>query len=492
VPRALALACVAAALLPLEARAGDITSVVVIAPGRTIDRVRAAEDAAVGLVVPDAGPTTSEARARAALECGEVVNSLRGEPGSGNCPGSLASGIPRGVRVEVGIPRGGLQPNDRRYAILVEGWRGLLTSDSTRIPGIVSIADLATGRLRAVPADDPLAEARALDERIDENNAYRLPAFLLWAALTAGLALVRPRAAALGFATVLLANLLLGVGRVSGIWAVLALTAGATAAALGLARVTRTPVQVGALFAGTIVAYLAAFALDQSWLSLSPLGPTQNSRFYGLSNLLETILLVPALAGASLLGRTGFVAVAGLTLVTVAGSRFGADGGGAIVLAAAFAVLGVGLAGAGRRALTVALALAIALVLALVALDALTGASSHVTRSLSGGPTGLASDLADRVALSFERATAHWYTAAIVVGAAVALALLVARTLPRATDRVHRALLMAFATAIAVSLVVNDSPVDVTVAGLVGYLALARAAAISRASSPTCSDRRSA
>jgi hypothetical protein len=469
VTRALVLGCVVGALVPANALAA-----VAVRPGFTIDSVESADGGAVGLVVPDAGPTTSEARARAALECGEVVNSLRGRPASGDCPGDIARAVPEGMRVVVGIPRGGRQPNDRRYAIVAEGMRGLLTSDSTRIPGVVSIADVATGRLRAVPADDPLAELRALDERIDENNAVRLPAFLLWAALTVGIALVRPRAGVLAFATALLANLLLGIAGISGFWTVLAATAIATLAALPLARFVRTDFAVGAVLAATLAAYLAAFAIDQAWLALSPLGPTQNSRFYGLSNLLETVLLVPALVGAALLGWVGFAVVGALALVTVAGSRFGADGGGAIVLAAAFAVLGVGLAGAGRRALAAALGIAVALVLALVAIDALTGGSSHVTRSASGGPAGIASDLGDRVALSLERATASWYTAVIVVAAVGAFAVLVARTLPRATGRVHRALLAAFATAIAVSLIVNDSPVDVALAGLVGYLAVAR------------------
>ena len=40
-------------------------------------------------------------------------------------------------------------------------------------------------------------------------------------------------------------------------------------------------------------------------VALSPFGPSQAGRFYGVSNLLETFLLVPALLGAALLGRRG-------------------------------------------------------------------------------------------------------------------------------------------------------------------------------------------
>ena len=114
-----------------------------------------------------------------------------------------------------------------------------------------------------------------------------------------------------------------------------------------LARVAQSAEAVGFILVGVVLAYLVALGLDGASVALSPLGPTQNSRFYGVSNLLETLLLVPALAGAALLTRRfGWPAFAGVALVTllaVAGDRFGADGGGAIVL-------GVGLRGARRRA----------------------------------------------------------------------------------------------------------------------------------------------
>ena len=36
-----------------------------------------------------------------------------------------------------------------------------------------------------------------------------------------------------------------------------------------------------------LVAYLVAMGVDDRWVALSPLGPSQNARFYGISNLLE-------------------------------------------------------------------------------------------------------------------------------------------------------------------------------------------------------------
>ena len=127
------------------------------------------------------------------------------------------------------------------------------------------------------------------------------------------------------------------------------------------------------------------------------------------------MLLVPALGGAALLfrrfGWIAFVGTALLAFATVAGNRFGADGGGAIVLAGGFAVLAVLLSGGGRRALAIAVGVSFVLALGLVALDAATGGSSHVTKALDDGPVGLAEDLGERVELSWERATRDWYIA---------------------------------------------------------------------------------
>ena len=59
------------------------------------------------------------------------------------------------------------------------GYRGVLTSRSTRIPGLVSVADIAPtalgedGALGFEPRDDPLAALADLDRRIDDNNAWR-------------------------------------------------------------------------------------------------------------------------------------------------------------------------------------------------------------------------------------------------------------------------------------------------------------------------------
>jgi hypothetical protein len=484
-------AALALAFLALMAGAAQATTFeVVVVPGFALDDLEEAQElGAVGLLNPGAGPETSRALAEASLVRGEVRNSLRGGGPTGpplleTSSGELGSA--ERPAIYVGLPEGGLQPNDRRYPIVVvgPGYEGLLTSEETRIPGLVSIVDIAATALDrdvalgSEPEDDAAAELRSLDERIDANNEVRLPATILVCALVVALALVLPTAAVPGLAAGLLANLLLGVAGVSGFWAVLAVLG--LAVALGgplLARALETPFALGLVLAGVLAAYLVALGVDGTTVALSPFGPTQNSRYYGLSNLLETLLLVPALAGAALLwtriGWLGYGATALLAFVAVAGNRFGADGGGAVVLAVGFAVLAVLLAGGGRRALAAAVAVGLVLALGLVGLDAATGGSSHVTRALDDGPGGLAGDLAERVELSWERATSEWYVALVVAGLLALFVVLVVRLLRRPEPLAARAVPLALGAAIAASLVVNDSPVDVLLVGTTCYLATA-------------------
>src|SRR5215217_1056151 len=165
--RILALGLLLAAALPGSAAAARML-VVYDTDLRLSDLESLADDGAVGLLVPDAGPKTSQARAIAALERGAVRNSLLEDGPSGKPLVPLTDSnmpYPPLPRVVVGIPKGGTQPNDRRYPIVViaPGYRGLLTSHSTRIPGLVSVVDVAPtalgngAKLGSTRADDPAA-----------------------------------------------------------------------------------------------------------------------------------------------------------------------------------------------------------------------------------------------------------------------------------------------------------------------------------------------
>jgi hypothetical protein len=473
----LALALVVTAAL---AGPADAAMPVVVVPDLEVgDLAVLSQRGAVGLLVPDAGPETSHDRALAALERGEVRNSLLGQTSSGPrlVEAVVAGSPPPAPAIVVGLPREGEQPNDRRYpiAVLAPGYRGLLSSGSTRIPGLVSVIDVAPtalgrdGKLGSTPDDDPVEALSELDSRIEDHRDAKTPVVLVSLALIVALAAFLPRAVLPGFAAILLGNLALGIAAATASWVAVLVVVLLVAASLAFAW---APLTVhGLLLTGVLGAYLLAMGVDERWVAFSPLGPTQNARFYGLSNLLSTLLLVPAFAGAAVLGRTlgmwAFGVVAGLALVTVGGTQFGADGGGVLVLVTGYAVLVLFHYGLTRRTLAAA-----AIVFGVLAVAVLAGGESHVTDALGSGPVGLAEDFWRRLHLSWLRATSGWGVGLLVAGGVIALGILAAR------DR--RPLLTAYLAAIAVSLLVNDSPNDVIVAGLVGYLVLSSAPGVAR------------
>jgi hypothetical protein len=476
--RILALGLALTALLAGPAEAAELR--VVVVPDLELADLEALSDrGAIGLLVPDAGPETSAGRALAALERSAVSNSLLGDDPSGDrlLEAELARNAPADRAIVLGLPRGGMQPNDRRYpiAVLAPGYRGLLTSSSTRIPGLVSIADVAPtaldrdDALGSTTEAEPVSALADLDDRIRENREAKPAVLLVSLALIVALAVFLPAAVLPGLAAILLANLALGIAGTTEAWIDVVVIIVFVAASLAFAQLPL--VAHGVLLAATLAAYLVAMGIDERWVALSPLGPTQNARFYGLSNLLATLLLVPALAGAAILGRRfglwAFAATAALALVMVGGSQFGADGGGVIVLLAGYAVLV-----ARSYELTRRTAIAAAGIVTVLAVTLAVGGESHVTSALSDGPAGLAEDLWRRLRLSWLRATSGWGVGLLVAGGVAVLAVL--------GFRERRALLTAYLVALAVSLLVNDSPNDVIVAGLAGYLALSSAPGVSR------------
>jgi hypothetical protein len=102
---------------------------------------------------------------------------------------------------------------------------------------------------------------------------------------------------------------------------------------------------------------------------------------------------------------------------------------------------------------------------ALVMLDRISGGSSHVTSAAGSGPSGLAGDLGRRIDISWAGATQSWHTALLCVAGLAGLAVLATRS-PRHPP------VDAFLVGFAVSLAVNDSPVDELVWGSLGCAAL--------------------
>jgi mono/diheme cytochrome c family protein len=440
-----ATAGVALALLCGRAHAGvDVVD--------SLELAAYADAAAVGLAVPGAGPTVTRRSALNTLLTGEARSSLAGGTPRGEPLLLLGEHRSDEPRVLVVLPPAGESDNDRRYPIVVIGaGRGLLTSESTRIPGLVSLADVARGELDVARDDDPLGTLATLDRRIEHNDGIRLPLTALAVALVVLTALAAPRHGPRVILVALAANLWL-----AGWW----LTAAAVLAAALL--------PLGVASAAILAAYAVVLWREPTAVALSPLGPSQAGRFYGLSNLLETMLLLPALLGAQLLGRAGIV-VAALAVVTVGASGLGADGGGLLVLLAAYATLAArsrGVHVTAARAVLGAVAV-VAMGALLVALDAATGGESHVTSALSGGPGDLAGDAVRRLEIGVHRLSGSALPLVVAVLSVVALAWM-------ATRRPRSPIVDAALVGVVVSLLVNDTPTDVLPVGAAVTFALQR------------------
>ena len=175
------------------------------------------------------------------------------------------------------------------------------------------------------------------------------------------------------------------------------------------------------------------------------------------------------LVAAAIGGLRWLVPLAALALVAIGWSKAGADGGGILVFATALGVLGLRLRGLALtpRRLALVAGPSSSWRFVFVGLDAALGGSSHVTRAVGSGPGSVLGDLGHRLHLSWLSATDHWYRILIFLGCLAALVLMGAM-------RPRRATVDALLVGLAVSLLVNDTPVDVIGLGALGCLVLVR------------------
>ena len=287
---------------------------------------------------------------------------------------------------------------------------------------------------------------------------------------------MRPRAATTAVPAALLASIALGAAQVTSQPLIVALlTIGTLGGGLWLARVCRTDRRLLALIVGVLMVHLVLLAQRPEWVALTPLGPTQNSRFWGIGNQLETLLLAPLLVGAILagrqFGRAGFGAFALLGLVLVTDNRFGSDGGGAIVLGVAFAFLGARVLRLGVRGFVTLLLLGATAVLALVSFNLRAAGPNHLRSAFGHGVSGLLAVAQNRVPLAYEPALHNWplvLPLALWFVVALALAIRIARR------QATRDLVLAVGLAIGTSLLVNDSATYELVGGVAALAALVR------------------
>lgn len=319
------------------------------------------------------------------------------------------------------------------------GFEGVLTSATTRTPGLVAATDIAPTVLRRLghpvpvgmegrpiesrPDGDP-DEVRALSDRLGVVVPRRGPvlqtALLAFAGMFLVLVLVRRREGArtalrIGFlASLWLPGLALATAALgpAETLEVILLTAAPVALAVATDRLLPWPAAPAAPAGAVLAAYAVDFGLGSRLTSGSLGGPNPmgGARFYGAGNELEVILAVIVLLGTGA-GLTlasprhvprAFAAVCLVAAVVLGAGRLGADVGGVITMGAggATAVL-LSRRGHGRspsrRAIALAVAVPVLGVAGLIALDLLTGGGAHLTRSVleAEGPGDL-SRLAER------------------------------------------------------------------------------------------------
>jgi hypothetical protein len=449
-----------------------------------------AERGAVGLLRPGYGPTTNRRRALAELVRGTEVNARLGgvPPGQPlinvskghvfpNCSTCIVLQLP---------PRGAPAANDRLYriAVLGHGFHGLLTSPTTRIPGLVSIVDVAPTALGGhvwatlawTPSQDAVGQLSSLGHAIGSNNRLKFPVLFILAGVLLALALLGLRAAVTAVPAALLVNLVLGIGQVSNeVLLCAAVSAGTVLVALGLARFCQGETALLALYGGVVALYAYVMVKRPEWQAVNPFGPTQNSRFWGIGNQVETLLLAPLLAGAFLarrrFGIVGFVLLGVFGLVVMTDNRLGADGGGAIVLGIALAVLGARLFRLGWSGFLGLLASAAIAVLWIVSRGLAQPGPNHLRSAFSHDGAGLIGSLESRVPLSYVPALQQWQ---LVVPLLAVLAIAFAVAWRAARQQSTRDLLLAFAVAIVTSLLINDSAAYELAAGIAVVGAIAR------------------
>ena len=337
----------------------------VAAPTARADHVRISfeeppDDAAAGLLIAGKGKKVSRTSAEGVL--------AKVPEASCPCPITIYLTLPRGEEHNV---------NRYRIAIAGGGYRGLLVSDRTRIPGLVSIYDIEpTVRalddgerppLTSRDEADPEGKLRKLDARLTQAHDSRGPASYVFFGLVAlfGLLTLILRSSFWGRAALLvgpvalaaalaLSALEITVPRTVGLLLLGIVGCGAPA----IAAVTRRPLAFATALLSIFAVYLVVLATSQETSSLAAFGPHPDGgvRFYGISNQVETMLLVPGLLGAALLGASLVPIAAALVLVVVGASGLGADGGGILVFGAGFLFLWLRLRGIALTARNVALA----------------------------------------------------------------------------------------------------------------------------------------
>ncbi|MGH2936528.1 MAG: hypothetical protein ACRDPE_00215, partial [Solirubrobacterales bacterium] len=328
---------------------------------------------------------------------------------------------PHGLVIAIAMPTG---ETDEPIAIGIagRGFHGDLSSDTTRTNGYVASTDVAPTILEffgaAVP-DQMIGQAIRSEGSVDpaaiETRGARMAvvssrrgpvtgwSLLAWV-LALGLVVLVARPLApvavrlAGLAVVYLPVLLLvGAALEPAQWpeTLVVMLGAPLLAAITLAALR--DYRALAVAAGiTVVAYALDAILGSPLSALSLLGPNPGLgvRFYGIGNELESLLSVLVVGGIGA-GLAGFAPrlspgrcaavflVVGLVCAGIfASGEFGADVGAAIDIPMGVAVAALVVTGGRRRWILLVILIPLVVVALLALADLLTGANSHLTRSV--------------------------------------------------------------------------------------------------------------
>jgi hypothetical protein len=466
--------------------------VMVVEDFTVADLKRLSSYAAVGLLVPGVGAVTDRHAALQSLLRGQDINPYVRRPPRQQPPlikivhREKLPPKPRWDTIILALPPGGpLRSNETRYPIAVIGgaYHGLLTSPTTRIAGLVSIVDVAPtalgwprGFLGSNATGNPFPQLRRLDGQISANDRLKLATLIILACTLVLLALVLAYAALPAVLAALTVNLIAGATHVASEPLLVAMMfLGTILGGIALARLCRDERRLLAAILSVLAVYTILLVLHPDWVAITPLGPTQNARFWGIGNQLETILVAPVLAGAAIAGRrygaVGFGAFALLALVLVTDNRLGSDGGGAVVFGVALAFIGARVLRHGWRGFLTLLLLDAAVVTAIIELNLRLPGPYHLRSAFSDGIPGLVRVVANRVPLAYMPAIDQW-PLLLPLGLFLLVVFLVVL---RATEKRSRDLVLAASLALLVSLLVNDSGTYELAGGVCVLATLARA-----------------
>jgi hypothetical protein len=344
----------------------------------------------------------------------------------------------------------------------------------------VDVAPTALGRAHGgmswAPSNSSVAHLDRLGAQIHSEDRLKYAGIFIAAAIAILLALLGWSAARTAIPAALLASLAVGAFEVTNEVAIVAVfTVASALGALWLARMCRDDLALLGLIVLVLLAYLTAFVERPAWAAVSPLGPDQNLRFWGIGDQIATLLLAPLLVGAVIarrrLGWLGFAVFSLLGLFVMTDNRLGANGGGAIALGLALAVLGARLSHRGLPAFVGALTIAGAIVFAIVRHGLAAGGPNHLRSAFGSGISGFLDVAVNRVPLVYAPAVHDWlltFPLAVLLVASGALAFHLTQA------RAARELLFALGVGLLASLLINDATGFMLAAGIACASAVAR------------------